>query len=194
MAFALASTVARLPSVRTVGLVGRRRTLGVWWSTVEIYAGALDRSDAETLFATHGAWLLGSLRQQYGADLAEDLLQDTYLKVLRQQRPAEILKPKAFPLQVARNLFLSRYRRDRRREELDAWQSPLFSQAAAQDTSLLLQDIVLSLPQPLREVFLLSRFGGMTNQEISHHLGIRLKTVEWRMTKALAQCAAQLRD
>lgn len=151
-------------------------------------------SNAETLFATYGAWLLESLRHRYGADLAEDLLQDTYLKILRQQHPVEIVKPKAFLLQVARNLFLSRYRRDRRREELDAWQSPLSSQAAAQDASLLLQDIVLSLPQPLREVFLLSRFGGMTNQEISHHLGIRLKTVEWRMTKALAQCAAQLRD
>lgn len=152
------------------------------------------RSDAEILFATHGAWLLGSLRHRYGADLAEDLLQDTYLKILRQQRPAEILKPKAFLLQVARNLFLSRYRRDPRREELDSWQSPPTSQAAAQDASLLLKDIVLNLPQPLREVFLLSRFGGMTNQEISHHLGIRLKTVEWRMTKALARCAAQLRD
>ncbi len=151
-------------------------------------------SDAETLFATHGAWLLGSLRHRYGTDLAEDLLQDTYSNILRQKRPVEIRKPKAFLLQVARNLFLSRYRRDRRREELDAWQSLPANQAAAQDASLLLKEIVLGLPKPLRDVFLLSRFGGMTNQEIANHLGIRLKTVEWRMTKALAQCAAQLRD
>ena len=151
-------------------------------------------SDAETLFATYGAWLLGSLRHRYGADLAEDLLQDTYFNILRQKRPVEIRKPKAFLLQVARNLFVSRYRRDRRREELDAWRSLPTSQAAAQDAFLLLKEVVLSLPQPLRNVFLLSRFGGMSNQEIANHLGIRLKTVEWRMTKALAQCAAQLRD
>lgn len=137
---------------------------------------ALSGSDAETLFASHGAWLLGSLRHRYGADLAEDLLQDTYFNIVRQKRPVELRKPKAFLLQVARNLFVSRYRRDRRREELDAWQSLPTTQAAAQDASLL------------------SRFGGMTNQEIANHLGIRLKTVEWRMTKALAQCAAQLRD
>lgn len=153
-------------------------------------------SDAETLFNAHGAWLLGSLRHRYGAELAEDLLQETYLKIVRRQDTEKILRPKAFLLQIARNLFLSHHRLNRRRAELDAasLQTQPFSHAAPQVAPLVLKDIILALPEPLRDVFVLSRFGGMSNQQIAEHLGIRLKTVEWRMTKALARCAAQLRD
>lgn len=152
-------------------------------------------SDAETLFNTHGSWLLGSLRRHYGPDLAEDLLQETYLRLVRQQ-PVEILKPKAFLLQVARNLFLTGYRQTVRRTELDTFslRTQARSEGATQVETIVLKQIILGMPQKLRDVFVLSRFGGMTNDAIAEHLGIRPKTVESRMTQALAYCAAQLRD
>ncbi|MEJ6791064.1 sigma-70 family RNA polymerase sigma factor [Brevundimonas sp. BR2-1] len=148
------------------------------------------------MFAAHESWLLGSLRRSYGAEVAEDLLQDTYLRLLRQRVPPEIRKPKAFFLQVARNLFLDGYRKNLRRAEVDSFS--LVSQAGAERSSqvevLVLKQIVLGMPQKLRDVFVLSRFGGMTNEAIAERLGIRPKTVEGRMTQALAYCAAQLRD
>lgn len=153
-------------------------------------------SDLATLFAAHESWLLGSLRRRYGPEVAEDLLQDTYLRLLRQKAPVEIRKPKAFLLQVARNLFLDSYRRNVRRAEADTFS--LASRARAEGSSqverLVLKQIILGMPQKLRDVFVLSRFGGMTNDAIADHLGIRPKTVEARMTQALAYCAAQLRD
>lgn len=108
----------------------------------------------------------------------------------------EILKPKAFLLQVARNVFLNGYRQNRNRAALE---HPLLATrtqttAADQIETIVLKDIILGMPEKLRDVFVLSRFGAMTQQQIADHLGISLKTVEWRMTKALAYCVAQLRE
>jgi len=64
---------------------------------------------------------------------------------------------------------------------------------ASQTHDVFIRELVLGLPQPLRDVFVLSRFGGLSNSQIAERLGISPKTVEWRMTKALAHCAAQLR-
>ena len=63
----------------------------------------------------------------------------------------------------------------------------------SQLTQVLARELLLGLPAPLRDVFVLSRIVGLTNVQIAERLGISPKTVEGRMTKALAHCAAQLR-
>lgn len=152
-------------------------------------------TDAETLFQTHGSWLLNSLRRRYGAELAEDLVQETYLRLLRQAQPLRVLHPKAFLLRVARNLFVTQYHQDLRRTQREAVSFGARAQVEAADQLELiaLKEMVLSLPQPLRDVFVLSRFAGMSHEAIADRLGIRVKTVEGRMTKALIHCAAHLR-
>lgn len=152
-------------------------------------------NDPETLFKTHAQWLLRALRQRFGAAVAEDLVQETYLRLMRQRNPVEIHKPKAYLLHVARNAFFDDFRRKRRREETETREIAFQAQIspAEQDQALILKNLILSMPPKLRDVFVLNRFGGMNNQAIADHLGIRPKTVEWRMTQALAYCAAALR-
>lgn len=104
-----------------------------------------------------------------------------------------VQNPKAFLLTVARNAAFDEVRKNRRLSAADDIEVASSSVPEDQLEAVFLRQVILSLPQPLRDVFVLSRFGGLTNAQIAEHLGIRPKTVEWRMTKALAHCAAQYR-
>lgn len=151
---------------------------------------------AEVLFRGHAGWLRSLLRRRFDADVAEDLVQDTYLRVLGSGRAAEIRKPRAFLLRVASNLAADLGRRQARRPRMELWRDEADASAvgAEQADFVTLKQVILDLPEPLREVFLLSRMGGLTYESIARHLNISVKTVEWRMSKALARCAERLRD
>jgi RNA polymerase sigma-70 factor (ECF subfamily) len=58
----------------------------------------------------------------------------------------------------------------------------------------MLEQLILKLPPPLREVFLLSRFGGLSNVEIAQRCNLSVKRVEARITKARTMCGALMRD
>jgi RNA polymerase sigma-70 factor (ECF subfamily) len=144
------------------------------------------------LYRLHAGWLKARLRRLVGAE-ADDLVQETYLRIARYQRAGDIPHPRALLLRIAVNLDLDARRRARRREAATAAACPDEGQdAPRQAQAVLLKQVILSLPEPLREVFVLSRFGGLTYEQIGERLGLSVKTVEWRMSKALAHCAAQL--
>jgi len=63
-----------------------------------------------------------------------------------------------------------------------------------QHEALLHREVVEKLPRNLRDVYVLSRFGGLTYAEIATHLGISVKAVEKRMTQALRLCVARYRS
>jgi RNA polymerase sigma-70 factor (ECF subfamily) len=129
---------------------------------------------------------------------ADDIVQDTWLRILRAP-PADISYPRAFLSRVALNLFRDNRRRERlRREKLHliaANDSPSLQtdNLYEQEVGPLLEQIIAGLPEPLRDVFMLSRFQHMTNRDIAEHLGISVKTVELRIGKAMEQCLTKLR-
>ena len=155
----------------------------------------------EDLFLLHGSWLRLFLLRRLRAQPVdvEDIMQETYLRATRQPA-AVIVHPKAFLSQMALNLF----RDGKRREAVRALHRQTAVQLVAasggppglleQEVVLELERIVLDLPEKIRDVFVLSRFRHMSNAEIATTLGISIKTVEWRMGKALALCMSRLRD
>lgn len=158
--------------------------------------GVSASGDLDAVFRAHAPWLLRTLRRRFGPDVAEDLLQETYVRLARRISSKPVTSPKAYLVRIASNVFLDGYRRDRQRAEAEAghFALPGAAEAASQIQTIVVREIVLGMPVKLRDVFLLSRAGGLSNQQIAQQLGISVKTVEWRMTRALAYCAAQLRS
>jgi RNA polymerase sigma factor (sigma-70 family) len=153
----------------------------------------VDNATVAELHRRYGGWLYNAVRARFGREDCEDLVQETWLRVSMAEARNALTHPKAFLLRVATNLALTQYRHRRIVARNAGPGLRQCDQPADQIERLALTEIVLGLPQPLRDVFVLSRFGGLTNSQIAGQLGISPKTVEKRMTKALAHCAAQLR-
>lgn len=166
-------------------------------AVVEILTtGRSSQEPAERLFREHGEWLRRQLARRFGADVAEDVVQDTWARLVARGRLEEVARPKPFLFRIAANLMIDRGRRQAVRPDCvtleTAGVTPV--EGDAQTQTVLLKQIILGLPRPLREVFVLSRFEGWSYQSIAEHLNISVKTVEWRMSKALIHCAERLRD
>ncbi len=148
----------------------------------------------ERLYRRHSSWLTASIRRRFGRD-AEDVVQETWLRVAPLGALAELRHPKAFLLRVASNLAINRALQTKRRQAILETVAPLEAdgQGADQLEAVQLQQMIEGLPQPLRDVFLLSRLGGLSTARIAEELQVSRKTVEWRLSRAMAHCAAQLR-
>lgn len=147
-------------------------------------------------YLRHSAWLLARLTRRHGKQDAEDILQDTWLRLAQSGPISEVRHPRAFLIRIASNLAINRSvrraRRSTQRGDLAVLEEYTVTYPS-QAEHVALAQIILGLPEALRDVFLLSRVDGLTNVQIGERLGISPKTVEWRMTRALAHCAAQLR-
>ena len=150
-----------------------------------------DEASVESLYRRYSGWLTKRLRGRFGAELAEELMQETYLRIAPYKEQGTIKHPRALLLRIATNIGVDLGRRSAR--AADCRPASDSSTQPPQFERVLLQQVVLSLPEPLRDVFVLSRFAGLTYEEIAARLGLSVKTVEWRMSKALAHCAVRLR-
>lgn len=136
-----------------------------------------------------------ALRIVDDADIAEDLVQDAFMKAwLYIKNGGEIEKISPFMYRTVRNICLS-YLRDRQ-EMLDESNIPEVREEAI-DTSFRDARIwraIDGLPEKCREVFLMSKRDGLANEEIAEELGISIKTVKNQMTKAFSRLREALSD
>lgn len=144
----------------------------------------------EALYRAESRWLVAFLRRRFGREQAEDLAQETFIRASGVH--VELRNPRAFLAKIALNAARDVARREAVRpvfaaEDLNASVGP------GQAESLLLKQVILAMPAREREVFLLSRFAGLTYAEIAHRCGVSVKSVEARMNRALAVCAARIR-
>lgn len=82
----------------------------------------------------------------------------------------------------------------RRRPEPGFIYEPPVIVAPDAEVALLMEQLLLALPEPIRDVFVLSRFGGLSNVEIARRCNLSVKHVEARLTEARRRCAALMQD
>jgi RNA polymerase sigma-70 factor (ECF subfamily) len=145
-------------------------------------------TNVEELYREHRGWLMRFLHRRFGALVAEDLVQEAFVRTLGSQ--SKVRNPRAFLASVAVRAALEQARR----EPGNSTVTQASSVAPVADESLMLEQLILKLPPPLREVFLLSRFGGLSNVEIAQRCNLSVKRVEARITKARTMCGALMRD
>lgn len=143
------------------------------------------------LYERYSVWLGDRLVARVGRTEADDVVQETYLRIAPLEGPT-IRHPKAFLLKIAMNLIRDGRRRERAETRTLGGLDPKAVEAASQAEQVLLKQIILTMPPLYRDVFILSRFGGMTYPEIAASKGVSVQTVQWRMSRALEYCEARL--
>ncbi len=122
------------------------------------------------------------------ADCAEDLVSDAFLKAWQViESGGDIENFQGYMYRSVRNECISFLRN--RKETVGIEHIPDVDDEAV-DTSLRDARIwraIDELPERCREIFLLSKRDGLSNDEIAEELGLSLKTVKNQMTKAYSR-------
>ncbi len=161
-----------------------------------------DRQAFDELYARYAKPIYNFLRRSADQpDLAEDLLQETFLKLhagRHQYRPVAPFRSWIFTL--ARNVVRDEARQRRRRppgdsDQLDDRRLAVHSgtRRGTFDVALLIEEALRSLPFTQREVIVLSRYHGMSYAEIGELLGISTNAVKQRAFQAMHKLAQLLR-
>lgn len=171
-----------------------------------------ENSEASAWFAAHvlpheptlRAWLYSRFGTQCDID---DLVQESYVRVLRARESGELLSPKAFLFATARNLALDQLRSHRvvraeplvNYEELDVLEDGAdVAETVARNQELaLLTQAIQSLPDRCRQIFTLRKVYGLSQGEVAERMGISERTVSAQLTIGVHKCTEymqRLRD
>lgn len=167
------------------------------------YPGALiPQSDHARWFhdeiLPHEAGLRGYLHGMAAPADIDDLVQETYARLLRARERGPVLSPRGLLFATARNAARDLFRRRSTENtssmtELDGSrvcdEAPGVAEAVSRrQEAELLESAIAALPPRCREVLLLRKFENLSHREISCRLGIAEHTVEAQLSKALRRC------
>jgi len=125
------------------------------------------------------------------SNLAEDIAQDSFVKLWNNRDAIVMSTVKSYLYTIARNLTLNQIKRNKLKYNFLAQtefgtenESPEFA-LEQKEFKEKLENVIASIPEGNREVFLMNRIEGLKYAEIADRLGLSVKAVEKRMSKAL---------
>jgi len=160
----------------------------------------ITRTELANLYRQHKAGLKSFLKGRIGcAESAAELVQETFLRLLEQKQALH--NPVGFTFQVARNLAVDAGRKHScllvETEQLDecaSGEANLETSTYQRQRLRLVEEAIADLPPQCRRVFVLHRFGGMSQVEVAAQLGISRQMVEKHVANALLHLRARLQQ
>lgn len=165
--------------------------------------GQLAATDHARWFAEqvqpHESALRAYLRGRFpGLPDVDDLIQETYARVLRAKLAGELKEVRPYLFAIARNAAIDLTRRSRvaatdslgNIEQLSVVEDrPDAAEAAAHGQEIeILHEAIDALPPRCREILILRRFRGLSHQAIANQLNISANTVDAQLCLALFRC------
>jgi RNA polymerase sigma factor (sigma-70 family) len=152
----------------------------------------------------HETALRSYLKNQFPTIEADDVVQETYLKLLKYKTGKKIASTRAYAFSIARNTALTLFRRRKIYSpvpvsELPGWRiidgGPDAAETANRQHKLdLAIEAVEQLPSRCREIVQLAAFQNLSAAEIALKMGISESTVYVQMGRGLKRCAEYLRE
>ena len=134
----------------------------------------------------------------------DDLLQESYVRLLRARASGPIVNPRAFLFVTARNAALDFFRRRRVAPmeplvSLPAWSVVESGPGVAETVSRaqeieILHEAIKALPPRCRQIMTLQKIHNLSNREIAERLGISINTVNAQIVLGLVRCRRYLRE
>ena len=134
--------------------------------------------------------------------LAEDILQNVFLKAWKQRKKIGIRSSlQNYLFKSVYNEFINQYKKKRSTMILEQKYLASLEKAINIHDDQSFENIIAritleieNLPPKCREIFILSKKEGLTNMEISEYLNVSIKTVEAQITKAFGILRKRLEE
>lgn len=151
----------------------------------------------EHLYKDHHQWLYCWLSKKMpNRQYAEDITQDTFVRLLSKKTAITPQEPRALLLTIAKGMVSNFYRHQRIEDRYLEFIASLPDEYMPDpETQVILLDAIVELDRRLngleaivKQAFLLTQLEGLTQKQTAKQLNISLATVQRYIIKALHQC------
>lgn len=149
------------------------------------------------LYRDHRGWLLAWLRRNVAcAQRAEDLSQDTFVRLLGRDELKAPREPRAFLAAITKGLLFDHFRRAALEQAYlnELLLIPEAEQPSPEEQQMILEDLKTidrlldKLSSKARAAFLYNRLDGLGHAEIATRLGVSVPRVRQYLAQGIRQC------